>query len=121
MSFFDDILAADAALYTDPEGMPGAEAVTYISGTVRRSIFAQVYRGGVTPMPNSAGGVSPVATIYVANNATTGIAGSELKATDQASLDLLLNGTTKTLSLQRGAGSDGRWDIDAGMLRLELR
>jgi hypothetical protein len=101
--------------------MPGVESVTYISGTVSRSISAQVFREGVVPMPGGAQANLSAVTIIVANSSTTGIAASELKAGDEAKLDLMLNGSLKTFLIHRSAGSDGRWDIDAGMLRLELR
>lgn len=45
MSAFDDILASDAAIFTDPTLMPGVETITYTpSEGDEKTITAQVFR-----------------------------------------------------------------------------
>lgn len=117
MSQLDEILAIDAAAFTGPDQMPGGEAVTYKpSGGGSRPINAQVERVPTEEIVIGNQVRMPKMIIEVANNATTGIALSEID----------WGGDTVTLAYQKGGTAADHPIVgevlsqDAGMIRLAL-
>lgn len=121
MGLIDQVLADDAAAFIDPDLMPGVESVTFIflDGTTRK-VNAQVFREGSVALPGMASGVTPRAEIAVANNGTTGLLASEVVPGLRCQINLFLDGRIITLAVMR-PDKDGKWPIDAGILRLGLR
>lgn len=114
---FNAMLAADAQVIVAGEF---SESITYINRLgVRRVISAVVFRDGVRPLPGSSQARTPSVVVEVANDLATGIASSELEEGEQIELDFARNGKLKRLSIRR-SGPDGKWNVDAGMIRLEL-
>jgi len=117
MSLMDDILALDAAAFTDPDGMPGAETVVYTPlGGSPRTITVNVDRQPPERLGDEGRVYRPMMEIDVANSATTGISATELNT----------GGDSITIAYPKGGTVEAHRIIgaiitqDAGMIRLEL-
>lgn len=115
MGVMDDILASDAALFCDPDTMPGGETILYTpkGSTTPLTINANVFRHG----PQQVGGVSqayaPSIEIYIPNNATTGVTSVNIGG-DKVTLPERKGETAKTYNVQEILEQDG------GMWKLRI-
>lgn len=117
MPQLDEILALDATAYTNPDTMPGGEAVTYkprAGGT--RSINANVVRDIPQEILDGQPVQMPKMIIEVANSVTLGILNTEID----------FGGDTVNLAYEKGGTAADHPIIgpvlsqDAGMIRLAL-
>lgn len=119
MSIWSSVTAADGAAFIDADAM-GGESVTYTKtdGTTR-TITVIVDRRPPAKSDSMGQIITPMALVHVRNDATYGIAASEVD----------VGGDTITLAMRPGATAvahqiqwaDGSPQIDAGMLTFEIR
>ncbi len=116
MSIFDDILNADAAIFADPDLMPGGEAISYTPHLgVARTINANVERDPPTDIADTAGGgAAGLIMVFVQKHATAGVSSVNVGG-DSFSIAPRVGGTARVYKVVQIISQD------TGGFRLLLR
>jgi hypothetical protein len=119
MGLMDDVIAADAAVFSDPDLMPGVESIVItFNDATTRTVNAQVFRGEPVPFGD---GYRPGILISFRNHATLGLLPSEIDGGGVVRVTVARNyGETAAPLLMRRAtdpdkgGDSGRLWVEVG-------
>lgn len=118
MGLVDQVIASDAAVWDDPDLMPGVESVTitFYTGTTR-TVYAQVFRGEPVPFGD---GYRAGILINFRNHATLGILPSEIDGGGGVKVTVSPNYGETAVPLPMRRCTDPDKQADAGRVWVEV-